>query len=319
MSAARPGFPLPGRSTKRSSPSVSPASSVGPELDVSALDDVEARQHTGSGHTPEDVGASALHQAHEALVLDDLLGAVDGALVGDAAAGGHHHSSPDGVDGVGAEAGDDGHGPADEEGDNEAGVGAHHGFDGVVQPKVETSVDEDTNTRDNESSVDTLNTISGQSLPINVNQTVVLPSTVLGLVIISQPSPSKVQRVDEEQRHGPSDTTGSDVASQFSGVTGVLGHGDHSLDLVFEGKVQGLGGEVPQDVGQVAPPEGSDAFRGQDALGAVDHAGVGLVEAALLDHLVLVLDQELDSLDGGGGRLGDARGHAGEHEVLEKA
>ena len=113
------------------------------EGNVKLFEFIKTSQHSSAGHTPEDVGASALHQAHEALVLDDLLGAVDGALVGDAAAGGHHHSSPDGVDGVGAEAGDDGHGPADEEGDGEADVGAHHGFDGVVQAKVETSVDED--------------------------------------------------------------------------------------------------------------------------------------------------------------------------------
>jgi hypothetical protein len=31
-------------------------------------------------------------------------------------------------------------------------------------------------------------------------------------------------------------------------------------------------------------------------------------ETTLLDHLILVLDEELDSLDGGGGSLGDSGG-----------
>ena len=38
----------------------------------------------------------------------------------------------------------------------------------------------------------------------------------------------------------------------------------------------------------------------------------------LLDHLILVLDEQLHPLDGGGGGLGHARGHAGQHEVLSK-
>lgn len=39
-----------------------------------------------------------------------------------------------------------------------------------------------------------------------------------------------------------------------------VGPGEHVLDGVLEGKVEGLRGEVPDDVGQVAAPEGSDAL-----------------------------------------------------------
>ena len=63
--------------------------------------------------------------------------------------------------------------------------------------------------------------------------------------------------------------------------------------MALEGEVQGLGGEVTDDVGQVTAPEGLDALLGQGALGAVDDAGVRTVQATLLDHLVLVLDQQL--------------------------
>ena len=43
------------------------------------------------------------------------------------------------------------------------------------------------------------------------------------------------------------------------------------------------------------------------------------LNAHLLDHLILVLDEQLDPLDGGGGGLGHASSHAGEHERLEES
>ena len=43
------------------------------------------------------------------------------------------------------------------------------------------------------------------------------------------------------------------------------------------------------------------------------------IENHLLDHLILVLDEQLHPLDGGGGGLGHARGHAGQHEVLSES
>jgi hypothetical protein len=52
--------------------------------------------------------------------------------------------------------------------------------------------------------------------------------------------------------------------------------------------------------------------------GAVDDASVSLVESTLLDHLILVLDQELDSLDGGGSSLGNTGGNTGEEEFLNE-
>ena len=65
--------------------------------DVHGLELVEASEHTGTSHTSQHVGASSLHQGHEALVLEDLHSAVNGALVLDATTGSHHHSPSDGV------------------------------------------------------------------------------------------------------------------------------------------------------------------------------------------------------------------------------
>ena len=45
------------------------------------------------------------------------------------------------------------------------------------------------------------------------------------------------------------------------------------------------------------------SFGGHGTLGAVDDTTVGAVEGSLLDHLSLVLDEELDTLDGGSGGL----------------
>ena len=58
--------------------------------------------------TSKDVSASTLHEGHESFVLDDLQTAVKGGFVENTGSGGHHHSTSDGIDGVGSEARDDG-------------------------------------------------------------------------------------------------------------------------------------------------------------------------------------------------------------------
>ena len=45
------------------------------------------------------------------------------------------------------------------------------------------------------------------------------------------------------------------------------------------------------------------SFGGHGTLSAVDDTTVGAVEGSLLDHLSLVLDEELDTLDRGSGGL----------------
>ena len=69
---------------------------------------------------------------------------------------------------------------------------------------------------------------------------------------------------------------------------------------------------------QLTSPEWVDSLSLEDSGAAVHHTVVGPVQPALLDHLVLVLDQQLDSLDGGSDSLGDTSGNTGQHEVLEE-
>merc|ERR1719422_1809439 len=61
--------------------------------DVNLLELVETSQHTSTSNTSQDVGSSTLHQGHEALRLDNLHTAIDGALVLDSLARGHHHAT----------------------------------------------------------------------------------------------------------------------------------------------------------------------------------------------------------------------------------
>ena len=45
------------------------------------------------------------------------------------------------------------------------------------------------------------------------------------------------------------------------------------------------------------------SFRGPGTLDTVDDSSVGAVEGSLLDHLILALEEELDTLDWGKGGL----------------
>ena len=65
------------------------------------------------------------------------------------------------------------------------------------------------------------------------------------------PGTAVVERVDKCEREGSCDTTGQDVLGELLILRGVLGGLEHGLDCVLEGEVQGLCGEVTDDVGHV--------------------------------------------------------------------
>merc|ERR1712144_141326 len=276
-----------------------------PPADVHCLELVEPCQDTGTSHSSQDVGSGSLHHGHEALVLQDLDSAVDGALVLDAASRGHHHASPNGVNGVGHQAGGDGDGPAQQEGKTHVGIVAQQeGLQGVEHTKVHAAIDEDTDSRDGEASVESLDAVRLEGLGVDINETVELSLASLALGVIGQPGPGVVQRVDEQQGAGSGHSSAQDVHGELPGIAGVLRGGEGNLDGVFEGEVKSLGGEVSEDVGQVSSPEGVNSLGTEDPLAAVHDALVRSVKTTLLDHLVLVLDQQLDSLNGGSHGLG---------------
>merc|ERR1719458_43287 len=249
---------------------------AGSPRDVHGLELVETSEDTSASNTTEDVGTSTLHHAHESLVLQDLHAAVDGALVLGAATGGHHHPPPDCVNGVGHQASGNGHSPAKDEGGSHRGVlsSDQERLQGIEHTEVHSTVDEDTDGRDGESSVQTLDAIGLQSLDVDINQSVELARAILALGVVGQPGPGKVKGVHKQKGHGSSSATGGNVG----GVGSVLGGGKQGLDGILEGKVKSLGGEVTQHVGEVSPPEGNNAFSGQHPLGAVKDSGIRLVQ-----------------------------------------
>ena len=80
------------------------------------------------------------------------------------------------------------HTPAEEERKtNTATITNKDGLQSVEHAEVHATVDEDTNGRDGESSVQALDTVRLQGLHIDINETIELALTSLALGIISQP------------------------------------------------------------------------------------------------------------------------------------
>jgi len=308
-----------GKSLKRPIPTWITCFDLGFETprDVELLEGVESGQDTGTGDTSEDIGTSALHHGHEALVLHDLHGAVDGALVLDGGSGGHHHTTTNGVNGVGHQTGSDGHTVAQAEGKEQPSIGTEEdGLQRVVETEVHSTVNENADARDDESTVQTLDTVGLDGLGVDIDETLVLALTALALGVVSETGTGVIEGVDEEQGQGSGASSGQNVGAELLGVSSVFGDVEGGLYFVLEGEVEGLRREITQAVGQVTSPQRVNALVLDGPGGAVDDALVGLVETPLTDHLILILDEQLDALDGGGGRLGHDGGNAGKGEIL---
>lgn len=79
----------------------------------------------------------------------------------------------------------------------------------LTETEVETSVNDDTNDRGDEASVKTGDTVGGEGLLVDIDQTVELTSTTLlgGLGVVGETGTGVVERVDEEERRSTSGTT----------------------------------------------------------------------------------------------------------------
>merc|ERR1719244_2132475 len=131
-------------------------------------------------------------------------------------------------------------------------------------------VDEDTDGGDGEATVQSLDTIGLEGLHVDINETIELTLSTLALGIVSQPGPGVVKGVDEHEGESSSKSTAGNVGGEFPALAGVLGDGEDSLDGVFEGEVEGLGGEVTEDIGEISSPEWVDTLSLEYPGGAVN-------------------------------------------------
>ena len=93
---------------------------------------------------------------------------------------GHHHTTSDGINWVGSKTRDNSNSPAESEGSHEGTTFTNEDWlDSIVDTEVKTSVDEDTDTGDGETSVETGNTVGGDGLLVDIDETIVLSLTVL--------------------------------------------------------------------------------------------------------------------------------------------
>lgn len=185
----------------------------------------------------------------------------------------------------------------------------------VINSEVGSSVDDDALDGDTETLVETLQAIRLEDLAETVAQPTELTLGRSLAHVGSQPGPSKVQRVDEAERGGTSGPTGCQVTGKVAPELLMPIHAPQEdlLVLVLEGEVESLGGEVPDHIGHVAPPEGEKALLLGDSHDTID------------DTLILFLCTDLFAgmLDLVGGREGwvteDRQGEEkGRHERKKK-
>lgn len=166
-------------------------------------------QDTSTGDTTEDVGTGTLEERLDTLLADDLLEGIERGLVLDSLTGGHHHATTDGIKGVRGDTGTGGDAPTKGERGKEVVLEVtdkEDGLDGVVHAEVETTVDDNTGNGRTEATVETADAVSGESLSVDVDETVELTGTAtLGrLGVVGQTGTGVVKGVDEEEGSGTS-------------------------------------------------------------------------------------------------------------------
>lgn len=175
----------------------------------------------------------------------------------------------------------------------------------IPEPEVQPPIKKDGRNRNPQAIIKPPNSIGSE----NGVHTVVEPSE-LGLTrfahVDPHASPGQVQGVDEQggarARHSPhNDAPFHKLIFLLHRVVLV----EVSVEHVLEPEVQGRGGEVPDHVGRVSSPVGQQPFFQENALSAVEEAGVLFFELLVG---VLGLEEELDSLQGGCYRFGNDPG-----------
>jgi hypothetical protein len=164
-------------------------------------------QDTSTCDTTENVGTSTLEERLDTLLGNDLATSIEGRLVLDSLTRSHHHTTTDSVQGVRSDTSTGSDGPSEKERGKEVTLkrtNKDDRLDRVVHTEVQTTVNDDTSNGRTETTVETGDTISGEGLLVDINQTVELTlTTSLGvLVVVGKTGTGVVERVDKEEGSG---------------------------------------------------------------------------------------------------------------------
>lgn len=121
----------------------------------------------------------------------------------------HHHTTTDGVERIGSDTSTSSDSPAEQEGSQEVTLeraDEKDGLERVVHTEVQTTVDDYTKNGGHETTVETGNTVGGESLPVDIDETVELTVTTLLCVlgVVGETGTGVVEGVDEEEGSGTS-------------------------------------------------------------------------------------------------------------------
>merc|ERR1712054_40737 len=288
------------------------------------LELIVQHEHHGGSNGTESVGTRTLEEGGDTLVLKDLAEAVSGSpvhplLLG--LLGLHLQTTTNSVEGVGRVTSGNGSYLCDGE------LGQHTlNTEGVlewvalteriVHTEVYSAVRDDTNNRHSETVVKgkgSLGSLGG--LHEAIQQTVEITGSRAD--IRCKTGTSVIEGVDNGQATSSRETTRChlDEEELTELLFGVVARED-LLDDVLEGKVEGLGRDISDNVGQVTTPESSDTL-------LAGHTGEAVNDTSVASELtransrigILGLDNELDTLDRGCDSLGNTTGQTTEREI----
>merc|ERR1712223_229043 len=286
---------------------------------IYCLEFVESGQDTCTSNTTEDIGTGTLHEGHETFILDDLNTAVNGSLVLNSGTWSHHHTPTDSVNGVGHQTSGNGHTPTQQEGQQDRCVISQKDrLQGIVKTEIHATIDKDTNAGNGETTVQALDTVGFEGLGVDIDETVELTFATLAFSIVSQPGTSVIKGIHESEGKRTGESSGWNVGSELDILRCTFVYLENGFDGILEGKVEGLCGEISQHIGQVTSPEWDNTLASQGFLDTVNDSLVWFGQTALSDHLILILNQEFDSLNGGGSSFGNCSGNTGQHKVFQE-
>lgn len=166
-----------------------------------------------------------------------------------------------------------------------------HTLSCVIDAKVCSPVNDDALHRHIEALVQPSKTVRPEDFCQAVTQTFEFSFLSSFSYVRCQTGTGEVEGVHETEWGGSSSTTGGQVTGKVPPELGALVYAikEDLLVLVFEGKVEGLGGEISDDIGKVTSPEGKESLFLGDTDNTVDDAFILLVYG---DLLACMLDLE---------------------------